>query len=117
MSAAYGTSIREADLVEIDGNGLPERVDALREAHDTRASAIHVEDWQPMHSMHTPDEVRKTLSELQSVKSAMQKAKKKVRRGPVRRTVDVRQQYEEDLLPALTSVADDGRMLFIQVST
>ncbi len=67
----------------------------------------HFEDWQPMHSMHTPDEVRKMLAELRSVESAMQKARKK----------DVRQQYEEDLLPALSSVVDDGRMLFIQVDT
>jgi hypothetical protein len=67
----------------------------------------HLEDWQPMHSMHTPDEVRKMLAELQSVESAMQKAKKK----------DVRRQYEEDLLPAISSIAEDGRMLFIQVDT
>ena len=66
-----------------------------------------LEEWQPMHSMHTPDEVRKMLAELRSVESAIQKAKKK----------DVRRQYEEDLLPAITSVADDGRMLFIQVDT
>jgi hypothetical protein len=67
----------------------------------------HLEDWQPMHSMHTPDEVRKIFAELQSVESAMQKAKKR----------EVRRQYEEDLLPAISSVADDGRMLFIQVDT
>lgn len=67
----------------------------------------HLEDWQPMHSMHTPDEVRKMLAELRSVESAMQKAKKK----------DVRRQYEEDLLSAISSVAEDGRMLFIQVDT
>lgn len=67
----------------------------------------HFEDWQPMHSMHTPDEVRKMLAELQSVESAMRKARKK----------DVRQQFEEELLPAISSVAGDGRMLFIQVDT
>jgi len=65
----------------------------------------HLEDWQPMHSMHTPDEVRRMLAELRSVESAMLKAKKR----------EVRRQYEEDLLPAVNSVADDGRMLFIQV--
>jgi hypothetical protein len=67
----------------------------------------HLEEWQPMHSIHAPDEVRNMLAELRSVESAIQKAKKK----------DVRQQYEEDLLPAITSVADEGRMLFIQVDT
>jgi hypothetical protein len=60
-----------------------------------------------MHSMHTPDEVRKMLAELRSIESAMQQGKKK----------DVRRQYDEDLLPAISSVADDGRMLFIQVDT
>jgi hypothetical protein len=57
--------------------------------------------------MHTPDEVRKMLAELRSVESAMHKAKKK----------EVRRQYQEDLLPAINSVADDSRMLFIQVDT
>jgi hypothetical protein len=67
----------------------------------------HLEEWQPMHSMHTPDEVRKMLAELRSVEPAMLKTKKR----------EVRRQYEEDLMPALSSVADDGRMLFIQVDT
>ncbi len=67
----------------------------------------HYEEWQPMHSMHTPDEVQKILAELRSVESAMHKSKKE----------DVRRQYEEDLLPAITSIAEDGRMLFIQVDT
>src|SRR5262249_25878333 len=66
-----------------------------------------LEDWQPMHSMHTPDEVRKMLAELQSVESALLKAKKR----------EVRRQYEEDLLSAISTVADDGRMLFIQADT
>jgi hypothetical protein len=66
-----------------------------------------LEEWEPMHSMHTPDEVRQMLAELRSVESTMLKARKK----------DVRRQYEEDLLPALNSVADDQRMLFIQVDT
>lgn len=66
-----------------------------------------LEEWQPMHSMHPPDEVRKMLAELRMVEAAMLKARKK----------EVRRQYQEDLLPAITSVADDGRMLFIQVDT
>jgi hypothetical protein len=65
-----------------------------------------LEEWQAMHSMHAPDEVQKMLAELRSVESAIQKAKR-----------NVRQQYEEELLPAITSVADEGRMLFIQVDT
>jgi hypothetical protein len=71
------------------------------------AGAYHLEDWQPMHSMHTPDEVQKMLLELQSLESQLHKIKKK----------DVRRQYEEDLLPALNRIADEGRMLFIQVDT
>jgi hypothetical protein len=30
---------------------------------------------------------------------------------------DVRQQYEEDLMPAIAAVAEEGRMLFVQVDT
>lgn len=63
--------------------------------------------WEPMHSMHAPDEVQKMLSELQSLKSAMHNAREE----------DVQQQYEEELLPAIDSVAADGRMLFIQMDT
>jgi hypothetical protein len=69
--------------------------------------ATELGEWYPAHSMHTPEEVQKMLAELRSVESAVLKAKKK----------DVREDYEEELMPALTSVAEDGRMLFIQVDT
>jgi hypothetical protein len=65
------------------------------------------DDWFPMHSMHAPDEVQKMLSELKSIEAIMIKSKKK----------DVLQQYQEDLLPAIERVANDGRMLFVQVNT
>jgi hypothetical protein len=64
-------------------------------------------DWEPMHSMHTPEEAQKMLVELQSVESSMGKTKKK----------DVRRQFEDGLLPAMRSLAGEARMLFVQVDT
>ncbi len=63
-------------------------------------------DWRPMHSMHTPDEVQRMLAELMSIATVM------------RDTTDsaVRGDYEE-LLAALTAIAHDRRMLFVQVDT
>jgi len=63
--------------------------------------------WRAMHSMHPPDEVRRMKTELESVRSAMETTK----------IDDVLRQYEEDLMPALESVIEQGRMLFIQVDT
>ena len=63
-------------------------------------------DWSPMHSMHPPEEVQRMVQELESIKPAIDASDDEVRR-----------QYQEDLLPALTKIAKDGRMLFIQVST
>jgi hypothetical protein len=65
------------------------------------------DDWSPMHSMHTPDEVEKMRAELKSVESAILKSKSK----------DVRDQFQNDLMPAIEQIAADGRMLFIQVDT
>lgn len=64
-------------------------------------------DWSPVHSMHTPDEVEKMRAELKSVESAILKAKSK----------DVRDQFKDDLMPAIEKIAADGRMLFIRVDT
>ena len=64
-------------------------------------------DWTPMHSMHPPDEVRRMLEESRSVRPAVEAAK----------NPDVREQFAEELLPALERIAADGRMLFLQVDT
>jgi hypothetical protein len=64
-------------------------------------------DWTPMHSMHPPDEVQRMLAELRSVAPVIQAAK----------DPDVREQFTEELLPAVERVAADGRLLFIQVDT
>ncbi|MCI0638759.1 MAG: hypothetical protein L0Y72_03210 [Gemmataceae bacterium] len=64
-------------------------------------------EWSPMHSMHTPAEVQRILAELKSIAPAMKATK----------TGDARQQYEDDLMPAIESIARDQRMLFIQVDT
>jgi hypothetical protein len=63
--------------------------------------------WTPMHSMHPPDEVKRMLAELRSVAPAVEAAK----------DPDVREQFTEELLPAVERVAADGRLLFIQVDT
>jgi hypothetical protein len=64
-------------------------------------------DWTPMHSMHPPDEVQRMLAELRAVTPALEGA----------RDADVRQQFTEELLPAVERVAASGRLLFIQVDT
>jgi len=64
-------------------------------------------DWTPMHSMHPPDEVRRMLTELRSVAPAVVAVPDE----------DVREQFNEELLPAVERVAADGRVLFIQVDT
>lgn len=63
--------------------------------------------WQPMHSMHPATEVQDMVQELRSIEPAIVQSSIK----------GVREQYENDLLPALESVAQAGRMLFVQVDT
>lgn len=65
------------------------------------------ENWSPMHSMHTPEEVQRMLVELRSVALVIEAAK----------DPNVRQQFIEELLPAVERVAAEGRLLFIQVDT
>lgn len=63
--------------------------------------------WTSMHSMHPPDEVHRMLTELRKV-------------APVIETVKdegVREQFCDELLPAIERVAKDGRLLFVQVDT
>ena len=64
-------------------------------------------DWTPMHSMHPPDEVHRMLAELRSSASAVEAAEDQ----------DVREQFTDELLPAVERVATEGRLLFIQVDT
>jgi hypothetical protein len=62
----------------------------------------HSSSWTPMHSMHPPDEVQRMLAELRSAAPAIEAAK----------DPDVREQFAEELLPALEGVAGEGRLLF-----
>jgi len=62
--------------------------------------------WQPMHSMHTPDEVRKMLKELESTAPAIEASKNK----------QAMHDYDA-LIQVLEKLAEEGRMLFIQVDT
>ncbi|HUE75118.1 MAG TPA: hypothetical protein VMP01_29890 [Pirellulaceae bacterium] len=74
--------------------------------HGGAKQKVKFGDWSPMHSMHPPEEVQRMVQELESIKPSIDAADDEVQR-----------QYEEELLPALTKIAKDGRMLFIQVDT
>jgi hypothetical protein len=63
------------------------------------------DDW-AMHSMHTPEEVRKMLDELRSVGPAIEKSRNK-------QAID---DYDA-LLPVLEKLDSERRMLFVQVDT
>jgi hypothetical protein len=65
------------------------------------------DDYDPMHSMHTPDEVRRMLEELRSVRPALEAS------GHAGALAD----YNDELLPAVERVAGEGRMLFVQTDT
>lgn len=69
-------------------------------------SAAPWEDWHPMHSMHTPDVVQRMQQEFLNLASVVEEADE-----------DVQQQYNEELMPALEAIVNDGRLLFIQVDT
>jgi hypothetical protein len=60
-------------------------------------------EWSAGHSMHPPDEVARMVGELESVEKQIKKEGGK----------QVQQDYDEELLPALRRVADQGRMLFV----
>ncbi len=63
--------------------------------------------WTSMHSMHSPEEVKSMLSELRTVAPVIEAAKNE----------GVREQFRDALLPAIEQVANDERLLFIQVDT
>jgi hypothetical protein len=62
--------------------------------------------WHPMHSMHTPDEVRMMLDELESVAPAIEASKNQ------EATHD-----HDAVVPLLEQLGEENRMLFIQVDT
>jgi len=84
-----------------------ETIEDLLTGEESAVGESDSDSWSPMHSMHTPQEVQQMRDELRSVELAMKATKIK----------DVWRQYNEDLLPAIESIASDGRMLFIQVDT
>ncbi|MGH7137466.1 MAG: hypothetical protein ACREHD_17110 [Pirellulales bacterium] len=62
--------------------------------------------WHPMHSMHTPDEVRKMLDELRTVAPAIEASKNQ----------EAIHAYDA-VVPILEQLVEENRMLFIQVDT
>ncbi len=120
LSSMLGDFLKGIKQGQADPNKLLDRLEQSEDVSDQHKRAlkgllgddesdddVDSDDWEPMHSMHTPDEVQKMLNELRSLEAPMRKTKKK----------DVRQQYEEELMPAVAAVAEEGRMLFIQVDT
>ena len=63
--------------------------------------------WHPMHSMHLPGEVQQMLAEVKLVEQ-------KILASDIE---GVREQCENDLLPTLERLAEEDRMLFVQVDT
>jgi hypothetical protein len=116
LSGMLGQFLKSAKQGQADPSKLLDQLNqnqAVTEQHKQALKGVlgdadegDSEDWQPMHSMHTLDEVRTMLVELRSLKSALKKAKTNVRR-----------QFDEDLLPAINTVASEGRILFVQVDT
>lgn len=62
--------------------------------------------WHAMHSMHTPDEVRRMLDELQTVAPAIEASKNQ----------EAIHDYDA-VVPVLEKLAKEKRMLFFQVDT
>ncbi len=83
-----------------------EAIKALFSDDDPDDEGDELWEWQPMHSMHTPDEVQRMLAELISIDKVMRETNDSA----------VREDYEE-LLAALTRIAKDHRLLFVQVDT
>jgi hypothetical protein len=64
-------------------------------------------DWCPHHSMHSPEEVQRLLKELQSLAVAVKNS----------RDAAVQEQYEDDLMPTIKRVAEEGTALLVWVDT
>lgn len=62
--------------------------------------------WDPMHSMHTPDEVRKIAEELKTAAPTIERS----------RNQQAIHDYDS-LLPIMEKLAAEGRMLFVQTDT
>ena len=63
--------------------------------------------WFPIHSMHPPDEVKKLLEETQAAEADVMNSNDE----------NAKFEYEDQLVPALTRILNDNRLLFIHVDT
>lgn len=97
LEGATGVSREHKDLVK----------DFLSDDDSDDDDGLDDTAWTPMHSMHAPAEMVKMQAELQSAAAALKKAKNK----------EALADYEDELMPALDSIVQDGRMLFVQVDT
>lgn len=84
-----------------------QKLEKLAEEHGIEEDDDGMDEHTPMHSMHSPSEVRQMLDEVREAKVTVQASKNR----------DAIRDYKEELLPALEKIVEDGRMLFIQVDT
>jgi hypothetical protein len=74
---------------------------------ERRARPLQFGDWMPYHSMHTPEEVQKLLEELRAAEPTIRASDDE----------QAKNEYDEELLPAVDRVASQRRMLLIEVDT
>jgi hypothetical protein len=68
---------------------------------------VSLSDWHPTHSMHTPNETVQMLNELEDAGTFITSSD---RQG-------AREDYENELMPALDSIVKAKRMLYVSVDT
>lgn len=83
----------------LDGDDDEEDLDPFDEDED--------EEFTAMHSMHLPEQVTAMQKELESIANEMSQHQDN----------EVREEFTEELLPTIQKVANEKRVLFIQVDT
>lgn len=66
-----------------------------------------LETWAPYHSIHLPEDVRKLRDEVFAAQAAVMSSDDQ----------DAKQQYEDELIPALDRALEQNRVLLIEVDT
>ncbi|TWU16875.1 hypothetical protein [Allorhodopirellula heiligendammensis] len=64
-------------------------------------------DWQPYHSMHSPESTARMLGELQSIEQQLTKTA----------TPETCHDYEDELMPVMHRIVYEKRMLFVGIDT
>jgi len=85
----------------------PPSVEQILETPSDEWDDSYFPGWQPYHSLHTPDEVRLMIAELEAAEATVEAS------GDQQAIGD----YENELLPALDRIAKAGRMLLVEAET